>query len=100
MSTTVGVVHLWYVTRQGIQSGFFYFGDLFVLAQSPCCGKVYPCRFCHNENEPTHELNRFAVSEVVCRNCNTRQPVRYSYHRNFRTVSLFSDGRIVHEMWD
>ncbi|KAL5473154.1 hypothetical protein EMCRGX_G027602 [Ephydatia muelleri] len=41
---------------------------------SPCCGKVYPCRFCHNDNEPTHEFNRFAVSEVVCRNCKTRQP--------------------------
>ena len=23
-----------------------------------------------------------------------------SYHRNFRTVSSFSDGRIMHEMWD
>ncbi|XP_059476883.1 RING finger and CHY zinc finger domain-containing protein 1 [Neocloeon triangulifer] len=42
---------------------------------TPCCGKVYTCRFCHDENE-THPVNRKDVTELVCTSCNTRQPVR------------------------
>ncbi|CAB3376471.1 Hypothetical predicted protein [Cloeon dipterum] len=42
---------------------------------TPCCGKVYTCRFCHDENE-THPVNRKDVTELVCTNCNTRQPVQ------------------------
>ena len=49
--------------------------SLAVLSQSPCCDKVYPCRLCHNEKEPTHEIDRYKVSEVVCRKCHQRQPV-------------------------
>ena len=46
-----------------------------LFPQSPCCGKVYPCRLCHNEKEATHEIDRYKVSEVVCRKCHKRQPV-------------------------
>ena len=42
--------------------------------QAPCCGKVYTCRFCHNEEEE-HELDRKKVSEVVCMMCERRQVV-------------------------
>ena len=48
---------------------------LYVSVQSPCCGKVYPCRLCHNEKDLTHEIDRHAVSEIVCRKCDTKQPV-------------------------
>lgn len=41
---------------------------------SPCCEKVYTCRFCHNDNE-SHEINRFEVKEIVCSICNCRQCV-------------------------
>jgi RING finger/CHY zinc finger protein 1 len=41
---------------------------------SPCCGKIYTCRFCHNENE-SHEINRFEVKEIVCSKCNHQQEV-------------------------
>ena len=44
------------------------------LFQAPCCNKTYPCRLCHDEKE-THEIDRFAVKEVVCRKCDKRQPV-------------------------
>ena len=44
-------------------------------SQSPCCGKVYPCRLCHDEQELTHTIDRFNVSEIECRNCSKRQPV-------------------------
>ena len=78
MNTIVEVAPWWYVTARDVHFGDLFFFFLVAALQSPCCGKVYPCRFCHNENEPTHEFNRFAVSEVVCRNCNTRQPVCYT----------------------
>lgn len=41
---------------------------------SPCCNKIYTCRFCHNENE-THEINRFEIKEIVCSKCDCRQVV-------------------------
>lgn len=41
---------------------------------APCCDKRYPCRHCHNEAE-SHEINRFAISEVVCLKCDKRQPI-------------------------
>lgn len=52
---------------------------------SPCCNKVYFCRFCHDDDEyedvsidkldNAHKLDRFTIKEVVCCGCDTRQPV-------------------------
>jgi len=42
---------------------------------SPCCDTVYNCRFCHDDEVSTHSLDRRAVTEVVCIECNTRQTV-------------------------
>ncbi|XP_034237643.1 RING finger and CHY zinc finger domain-containing protein 1 [Thrips palmi] len=42
---------------------------------TPCCNKVYTCRFCHDENE-SHPVNRKDVTELVCTSCNTRQKVQ------------------------
>ena len=44
---------------------------------APCCGKVYPCRFCHDEVED-HELDRKTVREVVCIACGNRQGILQS----------------------
>lgn len=41
---------------------------------SPCCDKIYTCRFCHNENED-HEINRFEIKEIICCKCNKQQNV-------------------------
>jgi len=41
---------------------------------APCCNKAYNCRFCHDEAEPTHSLDRKKVEEVECLKCNTRGP--------------------------
>lgn len=44
---------------------------------APCCGKVFGCRVCHDELSapPGHgPMDRFAIKEVVCKECNTRQP--------------------------
>jgi len=46
-----------------------------LCSQTPCCNKVYTCRFCHDENE-NHPVNRKDVTELVCTNCNTRQAVQ------------------------
>lgn len=40
---------------------------------SPCCGKIYACRLCHDDSED-HTLNRYEIREVVCNHCNVRQP--------------------------
>ncbi len=41
---------------------------------APCCGQIYGCRVCHDEMVTDgHEVNRFQVTEVVCKECHTRQ---------------------------
>jgi uncharacterized CHY-type Zn-finger protein len=51
-----------------VASSYLYF-------QTPCCNKIYTCRFCHDENE-SHCVNRKDVTELVCTNCDTRQKVQ------------------------
>jgi len=62
---------------------------------SPCCGRVFGCRLCHDEalemsvqtlcvectpeinsspmNNTDHKIDRFAIQEIICRLCFTRQ---------------------------
>ena len=41
---------------------------------APCCGEIFGCRICHDEQVTDgHEINRFDIREVVCKECNTRQ---------------------------
>ncbi|XP_032915826.1 RING finger and CHY zinc finger domain-containing protein 1 [Catharus ustulatus] len=40
--------------------------------RAPCCGKLYPCRLCHDGAEQ-HQLDRFRVSEVQCSRCRLLQ---------------------------
>jgi len=42
---------------------------------SPCCGKEYNCRFCHDDAESNHTLNRKSVEEVICLSCSLKQCV-------------------------
>lgn len=44
------------------------------LFVSPCCGKIFSCRICHDKVS-THEIDRHAIIEIVCSNCNSRQAV-------------------------
>lgn len=60
-STTIGCEH--YVRRCRLVA--------------PCCDKEHACRHCHNDAE-THAMNRHEVKEVVCNECNNRQPVSAS----------------------
>lgn len=46
-----------------------------VPLQAPCCGKLYPCRLCHDGAEE-HRLDRFRVAEVQCTRCRLLQKVR------------------------
>ena len=43
---------------------------------APCCNRMFGCRVCHDDLSPHDHppINRFAIREVVCRKCNTRQP--------------------------
>ena len=49
---------------------------VFCSIQSPCCGKEYPCRLCHDENE-SHKIDRHNISEIKCRKCFYEQPVSF-----------------------
>ena len=60
---------------------------------APCCGLAFGCRICHDEypnlpmvsknhaargndddeEEEGHKIDRFAITEVICRSCYTRQ---------------------------
>lgn len=42
---------------------------------APCCSRVFGCRVCHDELSPSSHppMDRFMISEVVCKKCNTRQ---------------------------
>lgn len=44
------------------------------LLLSPCCGKEYRCRLCHDDNE-NHSLDRKSVKSIVCSQCNKKQTV-------------------------
>eukprot|EP00620_Florenciella_sp_RCC1587_P020882 CAMPEP_0182581158 /NCGR_PEP_ID=MMETSP1324-20130603/49149_1 /TAXON_ID=236786 /ORGANISM="Florenciella sp., Strain RCC1587" /LENGTH=380 /DNA_ID=CAMNT_0024797483 /DNA_START=217 /DNA_END=1356 /DNA_ORIENTATION=+ len=39
-----------------------------------CCGRPYECRLCHDEHE-NHEIDRHATQEIICKECDHRQPV-------------------------
>ncbi|KAL4436350.1 hypothetical protein ABPG77_009912 [Micractinium sp. CCAP 211/92] len=41
---------------------------------APCCDKPFVCRLCHDE-AADHKVDRYAVTEMVCLECATRQPV-------------------------
>lgn len=40
---------------------------------SPCCHKIYCCHNGHNEEEPTHQIIRQHITEIICEKCETRQ---------------------------
>ncbi|KAI9321053.1 zinc-ribbon-domain-containing protein [Dichotomocladium elegans] len=41
--------------------------------QAACCGKIYPCRFCHDQDN-NHVIDRHATKNMVCMLCRTLQP--------------------------
>lgn len=43
---------------------------------APCCNQVFGCRVCHDEMTPAPghgQMDRFAIQEIVCKECKTRQ---------------------------
>lgn len=72
------------------------------LLQTPCCNKVYTCRFCHDEMED-HAVNRKAITELICTLCETRQPVQADCQKcgiRFGKVSVsFPDRRPSWTRW-
>lgn len=43
--------------------------------RAKCCGQVFPCRLCHDEQVQGHKIDRYATEEIVCARCGTLQPV-------------------------
>ena len=39
-----------------------------------CCEKTYGCRHCHDDEED-HHLEPKNVTQIVCMNCSTKQPI-------------------------
>jgi len=48
-----------------------------------CCGDIFGCRFCHDEEkyagerdpQKRHEIDRFKIAECICLHCDERQPI-------------------------
>jgi uncharacterized CHY-type Zn-finger protein len=43
--------------------------------RAECCGRLFTCRLCHDEANPDHAMDRYAVKDVLCMRCGTLQPV-------------------------
>lgn len=44
---------------------------------APCCGVPFGCRVCHDEmSTACGPMDRFAIKEIVCKECNTKQSGR------------------------
>ncbi|CAI8594892.1 unnamed protein product [Vicia faba] len=43
--------------------------------RAACCGKLFTCRFCHDNNSSDHSMDRKATLEMMCMACMTIQPV-------------------------
>eukprot|EP00128_Syssomonas_multiformis_P004720 Colp12_sorted_trinity150504_noHs@4307 len=41
--------------------------------KAPCCGMVFPCRICHDE-QSDHTMDRYQTKEMICMKCNVAQP--------------------------
>ena len=70
-------------SRQDGRPGCEHYLRKCMLVASGCCGEIFWCRHCHNdekhdkERDPNkaHQLDRTKVQEVICASCETRQPV-------------------------
>lgn len=72
---------------------------------SPCCGKIVPCRICHDENKIcSKKFDRFAVKRIICIECSEEQDVsnkcikcNISFSKNFcGKCNLWTDKDIIH----
>eukprot|EP00164_Ancoracysta_twista_P001038 GFYU01001354.1.p1 GENE.GFYU01001354.1~~GFYU01001354.1.p1 ORF type:complete len:370 (+),score=28.88 GFYU01001354.1:300-1409(+) len=43
--------------------------------RAACCGKLFPCRFCHDEVSD-HAMDRYATKEMMCYACKLVQPIQ------------------------
>jgi len=74
------------------------------LDVSPCCGRRYPCRMCHDQVED-HKINRFAVREMYCMACDTLQEISQTCstcntsHHYFCGVCKFLDDDDTKEIY-
>jgi hypothetical protein len=41
----------------------------------PCCGKVYKCWICHDEENNEHDVHLMDIVEIICDECNTKQRI-------------------------
>ncbi len=44
------------------------------LLEAPCCEKLFPCRFCHDESQD-HKIDRYVIENIACISCREVQPV-------------------------
>mmetsp|Transcript_2364 Transcript_2364/g.8442 ORF Transcript_2364/g.8442 Transcript_2364/m.8442 type:complete len:773 (-) Transcript_2364:167-2485(-) len=58
----------------GVQHGCKHYKRNCLLV-ARCCGEAFHCRFCHDEKQTDHVMNRFDTEEMICIPCGTRQPV-------------------------
>jgi hypothetical protein len=50
-----------------------------------CCGKLYVCRLCHDEQDTTHKIDRFKTQRMMCAFCKEMQPIAQVTNKRTKT---------------
>ncbi|KAI8997030.1 zinc-ribbon-domain-containing protein [Pilobolus umbonatus] len=65
--------------------------------EANCCGKIYTCRFCHEENED-HAIIRTETKNMLCMLCSTLQPVGQTCNKCGEQVARYYCD--ICKLWD
>lgn len=64
-----------------------YMRDCKIRAE--CCEKWFPCRFCHDEAERDHAIDRFSIQYMLCMYCQTPQKAAKSCHKCRKSMAHY-----------
>jgi hypothetical protein len=74
--------------------------------KAACCGQLFTCRRCHDEQVSDHKINRYLIEDMMCLLCSTVQPISNectNCHKQmahyFCRVCKFFDGNEAKHIW-
>ncbi|RLN57738.1 hypothetical protein BBJ28_00019702, partial [Nothophytophthora sp. Chile5] len=65
-----------------------------VLAE--CCKQWVGCRLCHDAQFEDHAIDRHAIRQMRCDECQTAQPVRQVTFDSLESVNVLPCGHVMH----
>jgi hypothetical protein len=74
--------------------------------KAACCGQLFTCRRCHDEQVNDHKINRYLIEDMMCFFCSTVQPISNectNCHKQmahyFCRICKFFDGNEAKHIW-